>query len=47
VFGGWNVSEFAVQASVVLLADVFDGGHLQVIESVPRFLVAHEFGLVF
>jgi hypothetical protein len=35
VFGGWDVVEFAVQASVVVPVDVFDGGHLEIVEAAP------------
>jgi len=46
VLGGWDVSELAVQAPVVVPVDVLDRRDLEVVEAAPGTAVADEFGLV-
>jgi hypothetical protein len=45
VFGGWDVSQLAVQAPVVVPVDVLDGGDLEVVQAAPGAFVADQFGL--
>jgi len=45
VFGGWDVSDGAEEATVVEPVDPFEGGELDVFESFPRSLPTDDFGL--
>jgi hypothetical protein len=45
VLGGWDETDLAVQASVVEPVDVLGDGDLEVVDVLPRPLVADEFGL--
>ena len=45
VFGGRDVSEFAVDSSPVEPVDVLGDGDLDVVDAGPRPLVADQFGL--
>ena len=42
MLGGWDVSEFAVLASVITPVDVFHGHDLEVVQPATRSLVTHE-----
>ena len=41
-----DVSELAVEATVVEPVDPFEGGEFEVVKAPPRALVANQFGLV-
>ena len=45
VLGRWDQSDLAVQAPVVEPVDVFGDGDLQVVDVLPRALVADQLGL--
>jgi len=45
VLGGWYQADLAVQAPVVEPVDVLGDGDLQVVDVLPRALVADQFGL--